>query len=69
MSHEPDPSDSFKESKKFDEHEGEIYCNMCQRWVKPTNWFGETVCPYHQRTHQTEEGPVFMYDEFDQDGC
>jgi len=69
LSHEPDPSVSFKESKKFDEHEGKTYCNMCQMWVTPTDWDGEKVCPYHQRTRQTEEGPVFMYDEFDQDGC
>jgi len=36
--------------------------------VEPTKWEGEEVCPYHQRTKMTEEGPVLMYEEFDQDG-
>lgn len=45
-----------------------MYCNSCQMYVKPTLWYGEKVCPYHQRTMQTEDGVVFMYDEFNQDG-
>lgn len=36
--------------------------------VESTTWEGEQVCPWHQRIMQTEEGPVFMYDEFNQDG-
>jgi len=45
-----------------------MYCNMCEMYVKPTKWDGEDVCPYHQRTMMTEEGPVSMYEEFNQDG-
>jgi hypothetical protein len=33
-----------------------------------TFWDGEWVCKWHQRVIQTEEGSVFMYDEFNQDG-
>jgi len=45
-----------------------LYCNACQMYVKPARWDGEEVCPYHQRVRQTEEGTVFMYEEFNQDG-
>ena len=47
-----------------------LYCNMCQMYVVPTSFGGETnICPYHQRVSRSEEGEVeFMYDEFDQDG-
>ncbi len=45
-----------------------MQCNICQMYVAPTMWDGHEVCPYHQNTMQTEEGPVRMYDEFDQDG-
>lgn len=46
-----------------------MYCNICECYVKPTSFMGETgLCPNHQRVAQSEEGPVFMYEEFDQDG-
>lgn len=45
-----------------------MYCNACQMYVKPTMWDGEKVCPYHQRVRQTDEGQVFMYEEFNEDG-
>ena len=46
-----------------------MYCNICNMYVKPTTFLDdEETCPYHQQVRQTEEGPVFMYDEFDQDG-
>ena len=46
-----------------------MYCNQCQAYVVPTSFGGEDdICPYHQRTYQGEEGTVFMYDEFNQDG-
>ena len=45
------------------------YCNICQMDVEQVNFFGKMVCPYHQHTHQTDDGEtVFMYDEFNQDG-
>ena len=49
--------------------ESTMYCNQCECYVKPTSFGGEDdVCPNHQRTYQSEEGTVFMYDEFNQDG-
>ena len=46
-----------------------MYCNQCQAYVCPTSFGGDDqVCPYHQCTYQGEEGTVFMYDEFNQDG-
>ena len=46
-----------------------MYCNQCQCYVAPTDFGDEKdVCPNHQRVYQSEEGPVFMYEEFDQDG-
>ena len=46
-----------------------LYCNICQRYVTPTSFGGENdICPYHQRSYQSEEGTVMMYDEFDQNG-
>ena len=50
------------------ERDGFKYCNACGFETKFVRWFGKMVCPYHQRVEQTSEGPVFMYDEFDQDG-
>ena len=44
-----------------------IFCQIHGE-VRGTEWENEIVCPYHQRVRQTEEGPVFMYDEFNQDG-
>ena len=46
-----------------------LWCNQCEMYVAPTD-FGpmKDICPYHQQVYQSEEGPVFMYDEFDQDG-
>ena len=46
-----------------------MWCNQCEMYVAPTD-FGpmKDICPYHQQVYQSEEGPVFMYDEFDQDG-
>ena len=44
------------------------YCNE-HGFVIPTSFGGEDeLCPYHQRSHQSEEGTVMMYDEFNQDG-
>jgi len=46
-----------------------LYCNQCQAYVCPTSFGGDDqVCPYHQRSYQSEEGTVMMYEEFDQDG-
>jgi len=46
-----------------------LYCNICQAYVTPTSFGGEyELCPNHQRTYQGEEGTVFMYEEFNQDG-
>jgi len=46
-----------------------MYCNACEMYVKPTSFGGEKdLCPYHQRSYQSEEGIVMMYDEFNQDG-
>ena len=46
-----------------------LYCNQCQSYVVPTSFGGEDeLCPYHQRSYQSEEGTVMMYEEFDQDG-
>jgi len=46
-----------------------LYCNMCQGYVIPTSFGGQNdICPYHQRSYQSEEGTVMMYDEFDQNG-
>jgi len=44
------------------------YCNICQFETDFVLWDGNLVCPYHQHSKQTEEGIVFMYDEFNQDG-
>lgn len=44
------------------------YCNICDREVRSITWNGEEVCPYHQRSMQTEEGTVMLYDEFNEDG-
>ena len=65
-----DPNDLDPTSRTSQQPHGDctMYCNMCQMYVKPTTWDGEQVCPYHQRTMQTEEGPALMYDEFNQDG-
>ena len=42
---------------------------MCQGYVIPTSFGGQNdICPYHQRSYQSEEGTVMMYDEFDQNG-
>ena len=43
----------------------------CQEhgYVKGTSFGGEDdICPYHQRSYQSEEGTVRMYDEFNDDG-
>ena len=46
-----------------------LFCNLCDAYVIPTSFGGEDdICPYHQRTYEGEEGTVFMYDEFNQDG-
>ena len=46
-----------------------MWCNQCEMYVEPTDFGPEKdVCPYHQRVYQSEEGPVYMYDEFNQDG-
>ncbi len=47
-----------------------LFCNMCQMYVVPTSFGGETdICPYHQRISHSEDGETeFMYDEFNQDG-
>ena len=44
------------------------YCNQCGFETQRVDWHGEQVCPYHQHIHYGEEGPEFMYDEFNQDG-
>ena len=65
-----DPNDIDPTTKVSQQPHGQntLHCNICEMYVKPTKWEGEDVCPYHQRTMSTEEGPVLMYDEFDQDG-
>jgi hypothetical protein len=65
-----DPNDFDPTTKPSQQVRGEntMYCNSCQMYVKPTTWQGEEVCPYHQRVHNGEEGPEFMYEEFNQDG-
>ena len=46
-----------------------MYCGACDMYVTPTSFGGESnLCPYHQRSYQSEEGTVMMYDEFNQDG-
>lgn len=45
-----------------------LHCNKCDMYVVPTTFNGQECCPYHQQVYQSEEGPVFMYDEMDQDG-
>lgn len=49
--------------------ESTLHCNACGRYVTPTNWDGEQVCPYHQRTRYSQDGePIQMWEEFNQDG-
>ena len=46
-----------------------MYCNKCQGYVEPITFGDEKdCCPNHQRVYQSEEGPVYLYEEFNQDG-
>ena len=64
-----DPKDIDPTCKPSQQPRGDntYSCNQ-HGYVKPTTWQGESVCPYHQRVHHGEEGPEFLWDEFNQDG-
>ncbi len=57
-------------TKKSEQPHGEqtLYCPE-HGYVKRTSFGGVgDLCPYHQRSYQSEEGTVRMYDEFNDDG-
>jgi len=62
------PQNPYKALMRFAKNQTpQVHCGQ-HGDVDGTMWDGELVCPYHQRTKQSEEGPVLMYEEFDQDG-
>jgi len=66
-----DVNDVDPTSKRSQQPHGSntMYCGACDMYVTPTSFGGEDeLCPYHQRSYQSEEGTVMMYDEFNQDG-
>jgi hypothetical protein len=46
------------------------YCDACgfDTWRNNNDPIYKGDCPNHQRVIQTEEGPVYAWEEFNQDG-
>ena len=66
---DPDKTDPTTKPSQQPHGTQTMYCNKCESYVAPITFGDETdLCPNHQRVYQSEEGPVFLYEEFDQDG-
>ena len=66
---DPDKTDTTTKPSQQPHGTKTTYCNRCDMYMTPIDFGDEKgVCPNHQRVYQSEEGPVYLYEEFDQDG-